>query len=93
MSESLAWAKAQLMIFVQQAKPVGNGFAQFTSAGDPDAVVRQAVVVEAIFDRYVPGWRSSMINSTRYRWHGHNETAQRVSCLRGSTRRDARAPR
>jgi uncharacterized protein (TIGR02391 family) len=81
------WVIAELDKFVAQtvmtnASSSSDGAVFITSrnktaASDAD-VTKQAQVVEKIFDRVIPGWRTDIDNSRNNRWTRHREAAIRA---------------
>ena len=77
------WAIAELDKFIAQTVMTnasgGNvvTYRNRTAASDAD-VTRQAQIVEKIFDRVVPDWRSEIANSKSNRWTRHREAAIRA---------------
>lgn len=81
------WAVAELDKFIQQTvltnnSYVGNGVVSLsnkssTAAADAE-VAQQAQVVEKIFDRVIPGWRTDIELRKSNRWTRHREAAIRA---------------
>lgn len=81
------WAIAELDKFITQTvmrngSSSGGGMTvitarNYTAASDGD-VTKQAQVVEKIFDRVIPGWRTDIDNSKNNRWTRHREAAIRA---------------
>lgn len=81
------WAIAELDKFIAQTvmrngSGSRGGMSVITSrnyTAAPDAeVTKQAHVVEKIFDRVIPGWRTDIENSKNNRWTRHREAAIRA---------------
>ncbi|KQV73872.1 restriction endonuclease [Aeromicrobium sp. Root344] len=81
------WAIAELDKFIQQTV-MRNGSGShggavvitatnYTAASDAD-VTKQAQLVEKIFDRVIPKWRTDITNSKNNRWTRHREAAIRA---------------
>ena len=84
---NVAWAIGQLDRFIQQTVMTNNsrsgpGYVSISnksSTAAPDAeVAQQAQVVEKIFDRVIPGWRSEIELRSSNRWTRHREAAIRA---------------
>ncbi|MEI2270235.1 TIGR02391 family protein [Microbacterium sp. No. 7] len=84
---NVAWAIGELDKFIQQTVMTNNsrsgpGYVSISnksSTAAPDAeVARQAQVVEKIFDRVIPGWRSDVELRSSNRWTRHREAAIRA---------------
>lgn len=81
------WATAELDKFIEMTvMRNGSGSSggvsvitsrNYTTAPDSD-VSKQAQVVEKIFDRVTPGWRTDIANSKSSRWTRHREAAIRA---------------
>ncbi|WP_144682876.1 TIGR02391 family protein [Cellulosimicrobium sp. TH-20] len=81
------WALGELDKFIQQTvltnnSYVGNGVVSLsnkssTAAADAE-VAQQAQVVEKIFDRVIPGWRTDIELRKSNRWTRHREAAIRA---------------
>ncbi len=81
------WAIAELDKFIQQTvMRNGSGSrggavvitsSNYTAASDAD-VTKQAQLVEKIFDRVIPNWRTDIANSKSNRWTRHREAAIRA---------------
>lgn len=84
---NVEWAVAELDKFIQQTaltnnSYVGNGVVSLsnkssTAAADAE-VAQQAQVVEKIFDRVIPGWRTDIELRKSNRWTRHREAAIRA---------------
>ncbi|ACV09885.1 TIGR02391 family protein [Jonesia denitrificans] len=84
---NVEWALGELDKFIQQTVMTndsfaGNGVAYFsnkssTAAADAE-VAQQAQVVEKIFDRVVPSWRTDIELRKSNRWTRHREAAIRA---------------
>ncbi len=84
---NVEWALGELDKFIQQTVMTndsfaGNGVAYFsnkssTAAADAE-VAQQAQVVEKIFDRVIPGWRTDIELRKSNRWTRHREAAIRA---------------
>lgn len=84
---NVEWAVAELDKFIQQTvltnnSYVGNGVVSLsnkssTAAADTE-VAQQAQVVEKIFDRVIPGWRTDIELRKSNRWTRHREAAIRA---------------
>lgn len=84
---NVVWALGELDKFIQQTVMIndsfaGNGVAYFsnkssTAAADAE-VAQQAQVVEKIFDRVIPGWRTDIELRKSNRWTRHREAAIRA---------------
>lgn len=84
---NIGWAIAELDKFIEQTvMRNGSGSSggtvvitarNYTAASDAD-VTKQAQVVEKIFDRVIPNWRSEIDNSKNNRWTRHREAAIRA---------------
>lgn len=84
---NVEWAISELDKFIQQTvltnnSYVGNGVVSLsnkssTAAADAE-VAQQAQVVEKIFDRVVPGWRTDIELRKSNRWTRHREAAIRA---------------
>lgn len=84
---NIEWAIEQLDKFIEQtvmrnASRSSGGVSAFTArkntvASDAD-VTKQAQVVEKIFDRVLPNWRTDIENSKNNRWTRHREAAIRA---------------
>ncbi|MCB8045097.1 TIGR02391 family protein [Microbacterium oxydans] len=84
---NVEWALGELDKFIQQTvmtnnSYVGNGVVSLsnkssTAASDAE-VAQQAQVVEKIFDRVVPSWRTEIELRRSNRWTRHRETAIRA---------------
>lgn len=76
------WAIAELDKFVGQTVMTNASSGTYitsrnrTAASDAD-VTKQAQVVEKIFDRVIPNWRTEISNSNTNRWTRHREAAIR----------------
>ncbi|MDQ1175161.1 uncharacterized protein (TIGR02391 family) [Microbacterium testaceum] len=84
---NVAWATGELDRFIQQTVMTNNSrsgpgyvaISDKSSTAAPDSeVARQAQVVEKIFDRVVPGWRSELELRSSNRWTRHREAAIRA---------------
>lgn len=84
---NVEWAVAELDKFIQQTVLTNNSYvgggvvsiSNKSSTAAPDAeVARQAQVVEKIFDRVIPGWRSEIELRSSNRWTRHREAAIRA---------------
>ena len=84
---NVAWAVSELDKFIQQTVMTNNsrsgpGYVSISnksSTAVPDAeVARQAQVVEKIFDRVIPGWRSEIELRSSNRWTRQREAAIRA---------------
>lgn len=84
---NIEWALKELDKFIEQTV-MRNGSGSrggavvitarnYTTASDAD-VTRQAQVVEKIFDRVIPNWRTEIENSNNNRWTRHREAAIRA---------------
>lgn len=81
------WAIAELEKFIEQTtmRSAGGNYDGMvvltsrldTAASDAD-VTKQAQVVEKIFDRVIPNWRTEIGNSKNNRWIRHREAAIRA---------------
>jgi uncharacterized protein (TIGR02391 family) len=81
------WAISQLdefikMTVMRNGSSSGGGMTyitsqNYTAASDAD-VTKQAQVVEKIFDRVIPNWRTDIENSKHNRWTRHREAAIRA---------------
>ncbi len=81
------WAVAELDKFIAQTvMRNGSGSSggvsiitntNYTAAPDAE-VTKQAQVVEQIFDRVIPSWRTEIANSKNNRWTRHREAALRA---------------
>lgn len=84
---NVEWAVAELDKFIQQTvltnnSYVGNGVVSLsnkssTAAADAE-VAQQAQVVEKIFDRVIPAWRTDIELRKSNRWTRHREAAIRA---------------
>ncbi|MBF6188924.1 TIGR02391 family protein [Nocardia farcinica] len=84
---NIEWALKELDKFIEQTvMRNGSGSSggavvitarNYTAASDAD-VTRQAQVVEKIFDRIIPNWRTEIENSKNNRWTRHREAAIRA---------------
>lgn len=84
---NVEWALGELDKFIQQTvmtnnSYVGNGVVSLsnkssTAATDAE-VAQQAQVVEKIFDRVIPGWRTDIELRKSNRWTRHREAAIRA---------------
>lgn len=81
------WAINQLdefitMTVMRNGSRSGGGVTYITSqnyTAAPDAdITKQAQVVEKIFDRVIPNWRTGIDNSKKNRWTRHREAAIRA---------------
>lgn len=84
---NVAWAIGELDKFIQQTVMTNNsrsgpGYVSISnksSTAVPDGqVAEQAQVVEKIFDRVIPGWRSEIELRSSNRWTRHREAAIRT---------------
>lgn len=84
---NVMWAIGQLDKFIQQTVMTNNsrsgpGYVSISnksSTAAPDAeVAQQAQVVEKVFDRVIPGWRSEIELRSSNRWTRHREAAIRA---------------
>lgn len=84
---NVAWAIGELDKFIQQTVMTNNsrsgpGYVSISnksSTAVPDCqVAQQAQVVERIFDRVIPGWRSEIELRSNNRWTRHREAAIRA---------------
>lgn len=84
---NVAWAIGELDKFIQQTVMTNNsrsgpGYVSISnksSTAVPDGqVAQQAQVVEKIFDRVIPGWRSEIELRSSNRWTRHREAAIRT---------------
>lgn len=84
---NITWAVLELDKFIQQTVMTNNsrsgpGYVSISnksSTAVPDAeVAQQAQVVEKIFDRVIPGWRSEIELRSSNRWTRHREAAIRA---------------
>jgi len=84
---NIEWALKELDKFIEQTvMQNGSGSSggvvvitarNYTAASDAD-VTKQAQVVEKIFDRVIPNWRTQIKNSKNNRWTRHREAAIRA---------------
>ena len=79
------WAIEQLDDFIRATtvtyvpSPPGSiGFHSYNTAAADMDVTKQAQVVEQIFDRVIPNWRTDIANSRNDRWTRHREAALRA---------------
>jgi hypothetical protein len=71
-------AVAELDKFIQQTEMIFINLVSDSTAAPDDEVTQQAQVVEKIFDRVVPGWRTDIELDQRNRWTQHREAAIRA---------------
>ncbi len=76
------WGLGELRRFVEDAKPasihrlISHKIVSYSMATDR-ALAGQSYVVEQIFDRTVPDWRTTVPTSEHDRWQQHREAAAR----------------
>lgn len=84
---NIEWAIAELDNFIKltvmtNASSSSGGAVYISSqnrtAATNSDVTKQAPVVEKIFDRVIPGWRTDIANSKKNRWTRHREAAIRA---------------